>query len=242
MATSSKARWVAGVDGCRAGWVVVLSDGSAAHRARVVPDFAAVLALPEAPEVIAVDMPIGLLDRPIAGGRTCEGLARKLLTSRASSMFSAPTRAALTASRAGAPYQTVSTANRCGDPLACGLSKQTFNLLPKIDEVDRAMSPMVQRRVFEVHPELSFTEANGGSPMAHSKKHAEGRAERRDLLLRLGFGAALLGLALRGAQGDDLLDACIACWTADRIARGVAVVLPSSPQKDSLGLRMELLR
>lgn len=46
-------RWVAGVDGCRAGWVVVLRDRLAGiHCARVVPDFLAVLALPEAPTVL----------------------------------------------------------------------------------------------------------------------------------------------------------------------------------------------
>jgi len=107
MATTpaSTARWVAGVDGCRAGWVVVLRDRMVGtHLARVVPNFHAVLALPEAPAVIAVDVPIGLLATASAGGRACEVLARQLLRTRASSVFSAPTRAALAAFRAGSGY------------------------------------------------------------------------------------------------------------------------------------------
>ena len=44
--------WVAGVDGCSVGWVVVLHDLTLKrHVARVEPNFAAVLALPEAPTV-----------------------------------------------------------------------------------------------------------------------------------------------------------------------------------------------
>jgi predicted RNase H-like nuclease len=68
--------WVAGVDGCKAGWVVVLHDSARnTFAARIVPDFAAVLALPEASSVIAVDVPIGLLATAPAGGRACEVLA-----------------------------------------------------------------------------------------------------------------------------------------------------------------------
>lgn len=243
---SPTARWVAGVDGCRAGWVVVLRDRLAAtYIARVVPDFLAVLALPEAPGVIAVDVPIGLLTTAIAGGRGCEVLARKLLRTRASSVFSAPTRTALAAFRAGSAYQVVSTANRGGVATAPGLSKQTFCILPKIDEVDAALSSASQGVVREVHPELCFTEANAGAPMTHSKKKRAGRTERVNLLGSLGFMGPLqlLGTKLpTGTKADDLLDACIACWTAERVAAGSALVMPTTPQTDSRGLRMELWR
>ena len=71
---------VVGVAGCNAGWVVVLRDLThKRHVARVVANFAAVLALPEAPKVIGVDIPIGLLDVAVAGGRTCETDARQLM-------------------------------------------------------------------------------------------------------------------------------------------------------------------
>lgn len=240
------AAWVAGVDGCKAGWVVVLRDSARnAFAARLVPDFAAVIALPEAPSVIAVDVPIGLLATASAGGRACEVLARQLLRTRASSVFSAPTRAALAAFRAGSGYQAVSTANRGGVATAPGLSQQTFGILPKIAEVDAALSPASQGVVREVHPELCFAQANAGTPMTHSKKTTAGRTERAKLLGSLGFVAPLqlLGTKLpRGAKSDDLLDACIACWTATRIASNSATVVPAAPPVDARGLRMELWR
>ena len=53
--------WFAGVDGCRAGWLLALArSGDGDVRLRVVPRFAEVIAAPEAPAVIAVDIPIGL--------------------------------------------------------------------------------------------------------------------------------------------------------------------------------------
>lgn len=244
--SSSAAHWVAGVDGCRTGWVVVLRDLTAGiYLARVVPDFHAVLALREAPQVIAVDVPIGLLATAIGGGRACEVLARQLIRDRRSSVFSAPTRAALTAFRTGSDYRSVSTANRGGIETAPGLSQQSFAILPKIAEVDAALSATAQRVVREVHPELCFAEANAGTPMRYSKKKLAGRTERVTLLSRLGFPSSvqLLGSKLPvGTKVDDVLDACIACWTAERIATGSAIVTPTNPPIDSRGLRMELWR
>ena len=245
-ASPSRARWVAGVDGCHDGWVVVLRDGHAGTcLARVVPDFRAVLALKEAPAVIAVDVPIGLLTAARAGGRACEVMARRLLGTRASSVFSAPTRTALAAFRAGGSYQTVSAANRAGVATAPGLSQQSFHILPKVDQVDAALTPGAQTIVREVHPELCFAEANSGMSMRHSKKKSAGRTEREKLLVSVGFSSplTLLGAKLpKGAKADDLLDACIACWTAERVAAGSATVIPGTPPTDSRGLRMELWR
>ena len=66
---------VAGVDGCRAGWVVVLADISepqSIDAVVVVANFAAVLALTEACEAVVVDIPIGLSLRLPRPGR-CAG-------------------------------------------------------------------------------------------------------------------------------------------------------------------------
>jgi len=239
---------VAGVDGCRSGWVVVLRECVTGElRARVAPAFDAVLALAEAPRVVGVDMPIGLLPVAAVGGRTCEVLARRLLGPRSSSLFSAPTRSALEAFRAGGGYRAVSLANR-GTSSGPGLSRQAFGLLSKISEVDRAL-PTARCRIVEVHPELSFREANGGRVVETRKRTPEGRRERLEVLARHGytFPLALLARPGRGnlpagAKPDDLLDACVACWTAERVARGTAVVLPGDRPLDARGLRMELWR
>src|SRR5437763_1665944 len=55
--------WVAGVDGCRAGWVVVLAEQQTQrireHHLRLCPHFAEVFTLEPKPVVIAIDIPIG---------------------------------------------------------------------------------------------------------------------------------------------------------------------------------------
>src|SRR5262249_55874038 len=92
---------LAGVDGCRAGWVVVGARCDAqdaqGHRARIWARFDDVLSREPAPAVIAVDMPIGLLAAPQPGGRDCDRLARRLLGRRASSVFTPPARPLLEA-------------------------------------------------------------------------------------------------------------------------------------------------
>src|SRR6266700_814257 len=86
---------VAGVDGCRAGWLVVHGG-----RAAVCTDFAEVLtALPD-DAVVAVDMPIGLVDEHEPGGRAVDRAARARLGAKRSSVFSPPPRCALEIGRA----------------------------------------------------------------------------------------------------------------------------------------------
>jgi predicted RNase H-like nuclease len=97
----------------------------------------------------------------------------------------------------------------------------------------------------EVHPELCFMEANAGIPMAKSKKTNVGQQERDTVLQQAGFVAPLQLLGTNmptGVKADDLLDACVACWTANRIASGIGVVVPQQPPIDSRGLRMEMWR
>jgi predicted RNase H-like nuclease len=89
---------------------------------RLCTDFREVLALPERPAIIAVDMPIGLLPRPSPGGRVCDRDARKLLRRpRASSVFSPPTRAGL----AALSYDDVAVLN------GAGMSMEAFTSCPR---------------------------------------------------------------------------------------------------------------
>jgi predicted RNase H-like nuclease len=192
--------------------------------------------------VIAVDVPIGLLSHAQAGGRACDKEARHILGARGSSVFSAPTRPALEALVAGLPYAAVSDANRGSSPAGIGLSKQSFAIMPKIAEVDRVVTPQLQDRVFEIHPEVSFGRANDGEILS-PKKRSAGRAAREELLRRLGYAATLEWFPkpwLLRARADDILDACIACWTARRIATEQGKCVPEHPPLDERGLRMEI--
>ena len=62
--------WLAGIDGCPGGWLVVLvqPDGDACEIAfhREIAD---ALRVPQQPMVIAIDMPIGLPERGGGSGR-----------------------------------------------------------------------------------------------------------------------------------------------------------------------------
>ena len=92
----STGQMVAGVDGCRAGWVLaaVPRDGRGPSQVLVVPDLAYVVAELEAGrlDAVAVDIPIGL---PIRGPRAADVLARARLGPRRNSVFPAPARAVL---------------------------------------------------------------------------------------------------------------------------------------------------
>jgi predicted RNase H-like nuclease len=89
---------IAGVDGCRQGWVVVERDAAGAVGVRVEVDIGSVLC-DQGLAVVAIDIPIGLLDAAEPGGRECDRQARTLLgAGRASSVFSPPVRSVLSAS------------------------------------------------------------------------------------------------------------------------------------------------
>ena len=237
--------WVAGVDGCRGGWFVVLVNTRSSRTChRVVQRFPGTFELPENPTVVAVDIPIGLLDRAVRGGRNCDKEARRILGQpRARSVFSPPVRAALRHT----DYPSANRANKASSAEKVGISIQSFGLSKKLLEVDEFMTPEFQNIVKEVHPELSFYELNRRQPMTYSKKargHV-GLAERWGLLFSAGFDGVISELQAHRPPKvgeDDILDACVACWTAKRIAKGDALCIPENPSRDVRGLRMEIWR
>ncbi len=226
--------WIAGVDGCRAGWFVALVEygrGTGREEHRICTSFREVLDLEPKPTIIAVDIPIGLLEEPSAGGRECDKEARLLLgTPRRSSVFTPPTRAAL----ASATYEEA-------QGFGAGMSRQAFGILPKIREVDPLMTPEVQETVREIHPELCFYGLTG-HPMRHNKRLTEGKAERLGALQgRFSGIERALGVFPRSRVGsDDVLDAYAAAWTALGIAENAARRIPPRPPIDAKGLRMEM--
>lgn len=238
--------WVAGADGCRAGWVVVqwTPDGSRAPRVQILPSFAAILELPERPKVLAIDMPIGLPEITGIGGRAPDVAARRVLGDRQSSIFAVPSRRAVMAP----DYRAACDAALATSEPPRKVSKQAWNLFPRIREIDALMTPELQRRVFECHPEVAFWALNGETPLDQPKKvksrpHPPGLDLRRALLANAGFPAAALGwmpTRRSDAGPDDVLDAFACAWTAARILRGDARTFPAEPPLDPRGLRQEI--
>jgi predicted RNase H-like nuclease len=168
---------VAGVDGCRGGWVAVRweADGPAGvHLARTFGDLGPLLA---GCARVLVDMPIGLptAERPV---RACDQAARRRLGwPRSATVFSPPCTEAAEAD----DYATALRANRA--VTGRGLSQQAYGLGPKILEVAQALAtwPPEEARPVESHPELCW-QALFPDRSLPSKHKPEGVRERLDLL------------------------------------------------------------
>jgi predicted RNase H-like nuclease len=237
--------WLAGVDGCPAGWLAVfIRAGRNDARVRVVRRFAEVFAAPEAPAVVAVDMPIGLPERAGPGGREAERVLRPLLGARQSSVFSVPARAAIYSE----DYREACRLALANSDPPRKVSKQLFNIAPKIREVDTYLraNPTQAEHVFEVHPELAFWRFNGARALSEPKKvksrvYAPGLALRRALLIAAGLSKDAVTLAPpKGADEDDVIDALACAEIARRIHLGHAKPFPDPPERDAFGLRIAI--
>lgn len=216
-----------GVDAWRGGWVaVVLDDGTVtATRLAVTLDQIAD-AYPGA-AAIGVDMPLGLLER---GWREADRLAAARLGAHRSRVFMVPPRAVW---EAGTHEEAVRRCRLLTDPPA-GCSRQAWNLREKLLPANE-LHARQRHRLFEVHPEISFAELNGGTPVAAGKKTWNGQMTRRALLGQAGIR---LPGDLAGAGNvppDDILDAAVVAWSAGRIASGRASSLPHPPQAGADG-------
>ena len=224
---------VAGVTPCGPGWLVLSAKLNGATFAPELPRLLASFndVLDERPSfsVIALNAPIGYVDENKLGGRTCDRMARSLLGRRGSTVHNAPSRAALQEAAA--------------QPEIDGLDAISTALLPRYREVAAEMAPFRQRTVFEVHPELSFFQLNGDVPLRWTKKFEVGREERRALLIKKipGIDRAL-EQELDNVPLAYLLDAGALLWTARRIFAKGGTRIPSDPEWDEEGLRMEIIR
>ncbi|MFZ0251919.1 MAG: DUF429 domain-containing protein, partial [Acidimicrobiales bacterium] len=116
-------------------------------------------------------------------------------------------------------------------------------LLPRYQEVAREMAPFRQRTVFEVNADLSFYEMNEDVPMRWSKYSEKGIEERRSLVeTKLPGVLRIIEAEVPGATTSHLLDAAAILWTARRIFAKAAIRIPTDPEWDEQGLRMEFLR
>ncbi len=245
MQETDKNAWLAGADGCAAGWIAAFVRPQGGEvRIRIVARFTELLAAPEQPAVVAVDMPIGLPERVGAGGRETENSVRPLLGARQSSVFSVPSRPAIYAGDYG---EACRIAQATSEPPR-KISKQLFNIAAKIREVDEALraAPDGAAQVFEVHPELAFWRLNGDRALNEPKKvksrpHEPGLALRRNLLLAAGIPELVVNaMPPSGAAADDLLDALACAAIARRIYAGTAQPFPNPPPRDSFGLAMAI--
>ena len=230
---------VAGVDGCRGGWVAVIAEVDRPDQIIAVEVFEHIMPILDRVRsgefvVVALDMPMGLTT---SGPRRCDIETRTRLGSRGSSVFATPPRALLGC----ATHREAVEHGRELD--GRGISIQAFNLLPKIAQIDEALGeppdPTLLEGVFEAHPESAFAEL-AGHPLTTRKRTGEGRQERLELLSSVfSDGTELLDRRHRGAAGDDVLDAAILVRTAHRVLTGDAVILGGG-DRDERGIPMRV--
>lgn len=220
--------WVAGANGCPAGWLVVFRSLIGQRpRAQIFEKIADALAEPERPNIVAVDIPIGLLTTSQTGGRSADIEARKVLNLRKPSIFPAPSRPALQANSLDEAKEI--ERNNSVPPKM--LTIQVYNLFDKIRQLD-AVVAKYSGIIFECHPEVSFWAMNNRSEMSLPKKKLRGFEERCKILAQNGYEPLFLTTRVgsyREHSRDDLPDACAAAWTAERILKKQAIRFPAKP-------------
>ena len=197
---------IASADGCRAGWLVAIADGwpgSKTPALAVCPTFRDLLAYTTGCAMVVVDMPIGLPSG--REKRACDLEARRLLAPTGSSrVFMTPPRETLTAET----YNAFNQQHR--QITGQGVSRQVWGIVPKLIEVDREMTPELQEKIREFHPELAWTSLAGR--VLHSKHEEDGINERWAVLERVS-ARSIKNLRERkapiGTKVDDVLDALV---------------------------------
>ncbi len=241
---------VAGIDGAPGGWAVAIAtfDGLFWEvDIRFETSLSDIVAGVRSGSIdaAAIDMPIGLLN---AHPRPADVAARALLGPRRSSVFPTPLRVTLDA----ADYDDACERSRA----ECGkaLSKQAFNLIPKIAELDALIEPADQDRIVEAHPELAFARLVGDgfagrrlesettdltpidlTPLEAAKATPEGRQLRIDHITDT-FGSLP---DHSGVPITDALDAIANVATAAHVAAGTEERLGGDP--DPTGKRCEIV-
>lgn len=227
-----------GIDGCADGWFYFRFDGDLVTFG-VHDRVADIVAAEPGDSCVLIDIPIGLRARG-KHERQCDIEARARLGPRRSSVFAAPLRSVLKA-------KDYATANSQQKKLSGrGLSRQTWNILPKIREVDELLQSETRLRkvLHEAHPELLFASLAGG-PMSHPKKTRDGFTERMTILSILHpdaeplIASAFLAHGGFEASRDDVVDAFVLALCARKPTRLQSI--PADAETDPKGLPMQIV-
>lgn len=228
----------AGIDGCKAGWILITFDDNPFYKV-LRSDEELAEAFAEFDQVF-IDIPIGLESEQYT--RECDRLLRETLGAEyASSVFSPPIRPALHApSYVEANIQSFEFTGQ-------KLTVQAWNITPKIKTVDLLLNnePSLREKVLESHPELLFMNLNGG--MIYQKKNTKkGLRHRLSLVtdheeIATDFFRDIKEEFRRNEVAeDDIVDSMALALAAKQAKDFEIKTLPENPTRDSEGLPMAI--
>ena len=164
---------VAGVDGCRGGWIIVYSNNNLLQ-GEMLKDINELLDFQRRVNIarIAIDIPVGLPAKEKIY-RNVDKKAKELLKERSSSVFFAPI-AELVKYKEEYDYQK-DYKEICEESIRLTgkkISRQIFCIFNKLQDVEKHKDRMIKNGFIEFHPELCWKNINS------SKKKASGYKER----------------------------------------------------------------
>ena len=209
-----------GIDGTRNGWITAEFTGDTWKL-----DFYERLSSIDFEEAL-IDIPIGL---PEDSTRNCDEEARSFLApERHYSIFNCPVRDAVYANS----YEEACDINE--EETGKRISKQAWNIVPKIREADREAR---KRKLRESHPEVFFKAIEEES-IIESKSSEEGLKDRKEVLKRFGDISVIEDFEAKDVSEDDLIDAMVISLGSEFELRSI----PKESERDRKGLEMSIRR
>ncbi|MBS2097810.1 DUF429 domain-containing protein [Carboxylicivirga linearis] len=199
---------IAGVDGCRYGWIVAYYANNQ-YQIEIFPSISQMMQNIPPMERILIDMPMGISSPGFP--RTIDATLRKHLPQRASTVFNVPCKAAV--------YEDDFTKAKQLNIAIEGksLSIQTLNIKHKIKELDEYLALSQHQTIFiESHPELCFKHLNK-EILLSKKSTTKGLQERLDVLHQWDnkiielYDQALYRFKRKDVKPDDIVDALCLC-------------------------------
>ena len=220
---------VIGIDGCRAGWIIskILEDQSLSFH--IIDNLDNDFLKKDNISHMGIDIPLMLSK---TGKRFADTEARAILKKRSCTIFSPPTLSALKANN----YIEACEINfrQSGKRL----SKQSWNLFPKIKQAQKFLKYNNKINLFEIHPELSFMAMNNMNLVLESKKTIIGKKIRIKLIKRFfpSFSFELIREKYNKTEvlDDDILDSISVVWSTQRIVDNIAQFVPKEPEKNNM--------
>jgi len=163
--------WI-GIDGCRGGWIIAwlkADQPAEVHSVETLQPF-----LKKAPKEAIILIDMILYKAKESYPRPFDRLAKSQLGKWHSRVFPAPPQEALMAK------DYPDACNRSLTHIGKKISKQCYNLFPKIREANHPSIPKEQ--LIEYHPEIAFKQLNQNKIVEASKKTEVGRNQRQALI------------------------------------------------------------